>query len=254
MFFYVDVSGLHCVSGLMLCVGSEGEELSTLLPALGRPALSPDQSCAACGVLPAVGHLLGAAHWAQQMCNINLVFAEVGGSTQGNFLHCPSAVTHLVNHSERELCAPALLMRFLLHWNRLGASMLSAGEEAAAVTDAVLFSLSLSISVPLSLSFFDLFILFICFPLSPYLQGLCQKEWEVLKRIAWPSQLLYPCGSWGMSFNRKKTKKWCSVFFWFVLGCFFCCCFVFGIAALQNYLLWSFAPQSSFHLRTPRWA
>jgi len=54
--------------------------------------------------------------------------------------------------------------------------MLSAGEEAAAVTDAVLFSLSLSISVPLSLSFFDLFILFICFPLSPYLQGLCQKE------------------------------------------------------------------------------
>lgn len=73
MFFYVDVSGLHCVSGLMLCVGSEGEELSTLLPALGRPALSPDQSCAACGVLPAVGHLFGAAHWAQQMCNINLV-------------------------------------------------------------------------------------------------------------------------------------------------------------------------------------
>lgn len=178
----------------------------------------------------------------------------MGGSTQGNFLHCPSAVTHLVNHSERELCAPPLLMRFLLHWNRLGASMLSAGEEAAAVTDAVLFSLSLSISVPLSLSFFDLFILFICFPLSPYLQGLCQKEWEVLKRIAWPSQLLYPCGSWGMSFNRKKTKKWCSVFFWFVLGWFFCCCFVFGIAALQNYLLWSFAPQSSFHLRTPRWA
>lgn len=100
-------------------------------------------------------------------------------------------------------------MRFLLHWNKLGASMLSAVSAGSSSSHWCnsLFSLSLSMSVPLSLSFFALFVLFICFPLSPYLQGLCQKEWEVLKRIAWPSQLLYPCSSWGMSFNRKQKKK-----------------------------------------------
>lgn len=38
-----------------------------------------------------------------------------------------------------------------------------------------------------------------------------------------------------------------------LLVCFgvdFCCCFGFGIAALQNYLLWWFAPKSPFHFRT----
>lgn len=33
-------------------------------------------------------------------------------------------------------------------------------------------------------------------------------------------------------------------------GVDFCCCLGFGIAALQNYLLWSFAPKSPFHFRT----
>lgn len=106
-------------------------------------------------------------------------------------------------------------MSFALKWSR-SIRAINNTENSSSNWYSYLFSLSLSVSVPLCF-FFAPFVLFICFPLFPYLQGLCHNEWEVLKRIAWPSPLLDTCISWGMSFNRGKKRRCFFFFLVFVL-------------------------------------